>query len=96
MFKKRESSAIYICKLLLDEGAYLNILDPKVEEDQIFLELSNSQFNLPIEKIKLRTKIFFENPLEACRSSHAIVVCTEWDIFKVLFIFVLSLNKSLI
>ncbi len=69
--------------MLLDEGANLNILDPKVEKNQIYLELSNSQFNLPIELIKQKTKIFSDNVLEACYQSHAIVVCTEWDIFKV-------------
>ena len=81
--------------MLLDEGANLNILDPKVEEDQIYLELSNSQFNLPIDKIKKKTKIFTENALEACRSSHAIVVCTEWDIFRVCRFFILKFNRNI-
>lgn len=31
----RESSAIYICKHLLEEGAHLNIYDPKVKKEQI-------------------------------------------------------------
>ena len=82
-FYNRESAAIYVCKLLLDEGANLNIVDPKVDEEQIYLELSNSQFNLPIEKLKNQIKIFSDDALEACKQSHAIVVCTEWDVFKV-------------
>lgn len=60
----------------------MNIVDPKVEEEQIYLELSNSQSNFPLEKIKQKTRIFSDNALEACKQSHAIVVCTEWDIFK--------------
>ncbi len=78
----RESSAIYISKYLLDEGANLNILDPKVESEQIFLELSNNPCNLPIELIKKKVKIFSQDPYKACEQSHAIVVCTEWDCFK--------------
>lgn len=31
----RETSAIYICKFLVEEGAKLNIYDPKVPEEQM-------------------------------------------------------------
>ena len=31
----RESSAIYICEHLLEEGAHVNIYDPKVKKEQI-------------------------------------------------------------
>lgn len=88
----RESSAIYVSKLLLDEGANLNIVDPKVEEEQIYLELSNPQFNLPIDKIKRKIRLFSDDVLEACKQSHAIVICTEWDIFRVCFFKFFFLN----
>jgi UDPglucose 6-dehydrogenase len=80
----RESPAIYVSKFLLDEGAYLDIVDPKVEENQLWLELSNPQLNLPIEKIKERVRLYSRDAdvYEICKKSHAIVVCTEWDIFK--------------
>jgi len=68
---------------LLDEGATLNIFDPKVESSQIILELSNPQLNLPEHLVKKRVNLFSDNVLEACRQAHAIVVCTEWDIFQV-------------
>lgn len=35
----RESAAIYISRHLLDEGAQLSIYDPKVTQDQVFMEL---------------------------------------------------------
>ncbi|UYV64371.1 UGDH [Cordylochernes scorpioides] len=35
----RESSAIYICRYLLEEGAALNIYDPKVPKEQILSDL---------------------------------------------------------
>jgi UDPglucose 6-dehydrogenase len=79
----RESAAIYISKFLLDEGAFLSIYDPKVEEDQLWFELSNPQLSLPIDQVKKKVQLHSDDVYEACRNSHAIVVCTEWDEFKV-------------
>ena len=45
----RDSSAIQICKNLLEEGAKLEIYDPKVKESQIFFDLNyingNDKYN---------------------------------------------------
>lgn len=30
------------------------------------------------------------DPYEACQSAHALVICTEWDMFKVSIIFLFS------
>jgi UDPglucose 6-dehydrogenase len=78
----RESAAIYLSKYLLDEGANLYIYDPKVEESQIMLDLSNPELNLPIEKIKKQVTIV-SDAYEASNEAHTIVICTEWDEFKV-------------
>ena len=78
----RESAAIYISKFLLDEGAFLNILDPKVEEEQLWFEMSNPQLNLTLDMVKKKVKLYSDDVYEACKQSHAIVVCTEWDQFK--------------
>jgi UDPglucose 6-dehydrogenase len=72
-----------LSKYLLDEGAHLIIYDPQVEENQIILELSNPQLNLPLDAVKKNIKLVHD-PYEACISSHAIVVCTEWDEFRVI------------
>lgn len=85
----RESSAIYISNYLLNEGAQLNIFDPKVTKEQIMFALSNVQSNLPFEKIKDNVQIFDDNILKACEQSHAIVICTEWDMFQVFNFFIL-------
>lgn len=82
IFFYRESAAIYISKYLLDEGAYLYIYDPQVEEEQIMLEMSNPQFNYTFDTLKQKINICHD-PYEACDKSHAIVICTEWDEFKV-------------
>jgi UDPglucose 6-dehydrogenase len=81
----RESAAIYLSKYLLDEGANLVIYDPQVEDSQIIFELSNPQLNLTIESVKQKVTMV-HNPYEACNNSHAIVICTEWDEFKVTII----------
>ena len=54
-------------------------------------ELSNSHSSISIKDIK--SKFFFvQDPIEACRDSHALVICTEWDEFKVLKKFHFHLN----
>lgn len=69
-------------KYLLDEGAHLVFYDPKVDEKQIIIELSNHQLNLPTDVVKKRVTVVTD-PYEAAKDSHAIIVCTEWDEFKV-------------
>ena len=77
----RESSAIDICKNLLDEGAELSIYDPKVSSNQIKNELEN--FSLKINENSgggsfTQSKSIFE----ATKDSDAIVILTEWDEFS--------------
>jgi UDPglucose 6-dehydrogenase len=40
LYFRRESAAITLCKLLLQEGAKLKIYDPKVSVEQIMLDLT--------------------------------------------------------
>lgn len=91
----RESSSLYISKYFLKERAKLNIYDPKVKKEDIFSDLSNimngGYHYDPIEiytdskktdnLIKNNVEVF-NDPYEACKDSHAILVLTEWDEFK--------------
>jgi len=69
------------------DGARLCIYDPKVEEDQIRLDLATPKFEwdhpsprvAPIQKDKV---IVATDPVEAARDSHALCILTEWDEFK--------------
>ncbi|XP_046447032.1 UDP-glucose 6-dehydrogenase-like [Daphnia pulex] len=70
----RESPAIYVAKHLLEEGACLHIFDPKVERAQILLDLDQSD-----EKTGVT---IHEDPYEAAKGTHALVICTEWDQFS--------------
>ncbi|XP_014243704.1 UDP-glucose 6-dehydrogenase [Cimex lectularius] len=76
----RESPAITVAKTLLDEGAKLRIYDPKVEEAQIYEELTSPWITEEPELIRKSIKIY-SDPYQAIAATHAIVVCTEWDEF---------------
>ena len=72
----RESSAIPICKDLIEEGAILKIHDPKVEANQISKDLGKEQKK---EKDFAREGdwIFEKDIKSACIGSDAIIL-TEW------------------
>ncbi|KAJ8348318.1 hypothetical protein SKAU_G00269070 [Synaphobranchus kaupii] len=74
----RESSTIYISGYLMDEGARLHIYDPKVKKEQIVQDLSHGED--PSRVSRLVTVC--TDPYDACEDAHAIVICTEWDMFK--------------
>jgi UDPglucose 6-dehydrogenase len=76
----RESPAIDVCKTLLDEGATLNIYDPKVEKSQIIADLTSPRVTSFPEEVKKSLNIF-SDPYEAVIGTHAIVIVTEWDEF---------------
>ncbi|CAG0893607.1 unnamed protein product [Darwinula stevensoni] len=75
----RESSAIYICRHLLEEGAQIHIYDPKVQEESIISELTPTGEDPKNTKKQVHV---FHNAYEAISGAHAIVICTEWDEFK--------------
>tara|TARA_Y100000589_G_C27135329_1_gene622293 strand:+ start:98 stop:1549 length:1452 start_codon:yes stop_codon:yes gene_type:complete len=80
----RESAAIQICKELIEEGANLIIYDPKVDQNQITIDLGLE----PLEK-NCSNKEFisgmgsweFSNKLNIFENSHAVLVLTEWEEF---------------
>lgn len=72
----RESAAISIASDLLEESANIVIFDPKVSEAQIRKDLNVADDN---ERVSIA-----EDPYEAASEADAILVLTEWDIFKAL------------
>lgn len=75
----RESAAIYVADMLIDEKAIINIYDPKVTENKIHEDLNylgtrNDKQNTELINVK-------NNPYEASKDSHAIAILTEWDEF---------------
>ena len=82
----RESAAIYIADKLIEDGAVINVYDPKVTKNQIFkdlesLWLSKGYSNESISKL-IQSVFVYDKYLESVFESHAIAVITEWDEFK--------------
>tara|TARA_B100001057_G_scaffold500673_1_gene617055 strand:- start:2091 stop:3497 length:1407 start_codon:yes stop_codon:yes gene_type:complete len=82
----RESASINICRDLIKKNANINIYDPLVSKDRIFLDLKNifqevekvSNYNPTIFK-----KINVFNNIDDCiKLSDAILILTEWDEFR--------------
>lgn len=75
----RESPAIDICKDLLIEGAILQIYDPKTPRDRFIYEMKYNE----VWKDSFDEKIIQVNsPEEAVNDASAILIITEWGIFK--------------
>ncbi|KRY55404.1 UDP-glucose 6-dehydrogenase [Trichinella britovi] len=78
----RESSASYICRYLLDEGAKLNIYDPKVPKSAIFRDLRCSEYSDESNNESQIQVQIHDNAYSAAEGAHALVILTEWDEFK--------------
>lgn len=76
----RESAAIYVADLLLNEQANIKVYDPKVENKQVYADLNYLETRKPEENEKGVS--CYLDPYEACKDTHAIAVLTEWDEFK--------------
>ena len=76
----RESSAIYIADLLIDEHATVRVYDPKVTATQMQCDLN--RLNSRSEKENEKYLIYRDNPYDALKGSHAVAIMTEWDDFK--------------
>lgn len=67
----RESPAINICKLLLEEHARLSIYDPKA--------LKNARQDLAGVQGEVE---YIDDPYEAVKGAHAVAVLTDWKSFR--------------
>ncbi|MGD1977962.1 MAG: UDP-glucose 6-dehydrogenase [Akkermansiaceae bacterium] len=70
----RESSAIYICRDLMEEQSEIHIYDPKVPAEEIYENLGVTADD-PLVHVASSAE-------EACANAHAVAVVTEWDEFK--------------
>ena len=81
----RETAAAYVSKILLTELAHITVFDPKTSETSMFMELEYTcgvtEETMPNLKKDL---IMVKDPYEATKGAHAILVMTEWDMFKTL------------
>ena len=78
----RESPAINICKDLLEEGAILQIYDPKVSFEQVEYELENCVELDSKKNISKFNWIYSETMEKASEGCDALIILTEWDEFS--------------
>ena len=76
----RESAAIYVADMLIDEQAFIKVYDPKVTNTQMMFDLN--YLNTRSEKENENFIHIETNPYNALKEAHALAVLTEWDEFK--------------
>ncbi|MEC9302818.1 MAG: nucleotide sugar dehydrogenase [Bacteroidota bacterium] len=76
----RESAAIYIADILIENGADICVYDPKVSEQQMLSDLE--YLNSRSSNENKNSFSYSSDPYLACKNSHAIAIITEWDEFK--------------
>lgn len=76
----RESAAIDVCRRLIEEKAHVAIYDPKVDAEQIWMDLT---YACKMDKTEVQKYVSIcGNAMIACKDAHAMAVVTEWDEFK--------------
>ncbi len=70
----RESPAIMVCRDLLLEQANVAVYDPKVPASQILVDLGRAPKDPQVT--------ICQDPYEAAKDAHAILVLTEWAAFR--------------
>ena len=76
----RESASIEVCRRLIEEKAQIAIYDPKVEAEQIWMDLT---YACKMDRTEVQKYVTLcPDAMAACQNAHAMVVATEWDEFK--------------
>jgi UDPglucose 6-dehydrogenase len=73
----RETPAVAVCHMLLQDMAKVHVYDPKVKREDAMREFKDHGMEFDEDNF-----IFANTPAEAVDGAHAIVVLTEWDEFK--------------
>ncbi|KAG2190094.1 hypothetical protein INT46_011220 [Mucor plumbeus] len=77
----RESAAITLIKDFIQENAHVAIYDPKVEHEQIYMDLTEPHVLDSRKQVEKSIEIC-SSAYEACKDADAVVIVTEWDEFK--------------
>ncbi|PQB04229.1 UDP-glucose 6-dehydrogenase [Aureitalea marina] len=76
----RESAAIYVADMLMDERAEIAVYDPKVSSRQMLEDLNYLNTRSESENEELMDT--HNEPYGATDGAHAVAILTEWDEFK--------------
>jgi len=75
----RESAAIYVADMLIEEQATIKVYDPKVTSTQMLNDLD--YLNTRSQKENASFLQINDDPYKALEGAHAVAVLTEWDEF---------------
>ena len=75
----RESAAIYVADMLIEEQATIKVYDPKVTDTQMLGDLD--YLNTRSDEQNKKYLQTHKDPYRALDGSHAVAVLTEWDEF---------------
>merc|ERR1712176_1595933 len=73
----RETPALTVCDMLMQDGALVHVYDPKVQREDAITE-----FKYHGVEVDDKLFTFTSSPEEAVDGAHAIVILTEWYEFK--------------
>jgi UDPglucose 6-dehydrogenase len=73
----RETPALTICDMLMQDGAILQVYDPKVLREDAKKEMEYKKMEVPEDQF-----MFMDSAEAAVEEAHAIVILTEWEEFK--------------
>jgi len=74
----RGSAALEIAYNLLQEGAILNVYDPKAERKDFIIQMKFMNY---WESGYEERIVWYNDPYESSNSAHAVIILTEWDEF---------------
>jgi len=77
----RESPAIRVCRELIEEGARLAIVDPKVDPRQIAADLDSPALTA-VDATGDGGWLPADDPIEAARGADAVLILTEWSAYR--------------
>lgn len=77
----RESPAITLVNYFRAEGANVTIYDPKVEDSQVWMDLTEPGVVDDLAELQKQVSIATD-AYSACDGADAVVICTEWDEFR--------------
>ena len=81
----RESPAINICKDLIEEGAFLLIVDPKVNTKQIKADLNSDPLDNTNEQTSREGRWCKKDyEISLFNDADAVVLLTEWEDFEII------------
>lgn len=75
----RETAAMYVADILINDHADIFVYDPKVKHEQMFSDIDYINSRTEEENRKYLHPL--NNPYEVCKNAHAIAILTEWDEF---------------